>query len=437
MPIDRMTMLGDISGIHRTVLVSALGSYKKLLTKANKAVAEAGGDPHALDDNAEILEEIEKAIGAAAERNMSGTPIGRAMREGESRVVGSIHQSELEFRDPLEPTGVDLQDDGVITMMLDLAGYSQNEDDIRAAVRSWDLVQRRLVWRWSKAMQLVGKPGIYVKVPPRPEFVSVTWLDIDILMDVETGNIDPSTGASVGAMSDEETEKWLSQGPWAPYLKSEAVAGEAHDAKPAVWSLRFNPPETHEGEVPTFAFELESEAAARKLAASINRRLVTDSAVELTVANPPKSNPDAEAPLSELEIMGWHARGPWRVVRDVDETEDPDDLSAAAEADAGWTLEWGWSREEGTVNPVYTMAHDTEAEAMGIAAERNKNYAAEHPPTKSEPAAESAAPEAPAVEGPTTAPNNPRQAWRRSQEKRQVGISEGYARCHIGQASAT
>lgn len=374
MAIDRDTTLGEIKGFYRTVIVAAFKTYRKALKKAQKSEEEIDGDTSHIDERAEICAEFEAALDARVVRSMADTPIGRAIVEGESRVIGiQADEAQTDFVDVLAPgAGVDLMDNATMIAVLDAVGYRSKPDEIHRAVSQWDSAQRRDVFRWSMAMQLVGKPGVYVKVPERPAIVSLDWLDSVMLELVASGDVDPETLKEPEGMSEAEIQKWISIGPWAPALLDPVEVQAGGD----IWTLRYNAKgdEPDGFTVPTYGFQHSNEQTARKIAAVINKRLTTDLAVQATVVDGSEKSPSSQ--LTDLEIIGWHARGPWGVIA-IDVKGDevlPDDSAERQDDIVGYTLEWMWESPE---HFVYNLEHETEAEAMKVAAEYNRKHAAD------------------------------------------------------------
>lgn len=172
MSIDRATPLGEIKGYYRTTLIAALTLYSGALDKTRKAEEAVSGETAHLDDKEEIVTELRAALGASQAENVANTPLGRAIIEGEHKhddkhdaaaPTPTPEQPELAPTEPdrFAPVGdVDLNDNAVLRLMLELAGFDSFMLDMYAdAIARWSADERLAVYRWSKAVQLAGIEG--------------------------------------------------------------------------------------------------------------------------------------------------------------------------------------------------------------------------------------------------------------------------------------
>jgi hypothetical protein len=288
MPIDKATPLGEIAGYYRTTLIAALRTFSKAVAKTRKDEEDISGVTEHLDDFDEIVDEFRVALGAKTAESMEGTPLGRAMREGENKHFkkkGDPAQFDL------LPEGIDVMDDEVIAMMLEIVHYDAKPDEMRQSIAGWDHVVRSDVYRWARAMQLAGDPQIHVHVPRRPNAVPVTWLSL--YLDVVHGKLDPETLQPVVEMNADEIAAWIERGPWAPRT---IVVDEV-----TKWVLAWNGP-LAEGETsPPYAFVHDSEGEARLLAATINRRLADTGDDTPAAPTPPTPDGPNDAPAAPTD----------------------------------------------------------------------------------------------------------------------------------------
>lgn len=371
--IDRDTQLSEIGGYYRSTLLACLDAGKRAIKKVIKGEDEIFGETAHLNDKLEIIDEFKAALGAAADSSIKSTPMGDALKQAEAE-GGRKHSSTRANPDQIdmELDGVDLADDKVITMMLALINFNDDEKAIEAEVATWAIETRRDVYRWSRAMQLVGtEAGVNIKVPPRPLVVKQEWLAKSLRDLITSGEVEPETQHPVDAMSDVEIGDWIGRGPWFPRPKSDAAGSPWH----LVWKG-----EQEDGLDHSYAFEHPDEASARKVAAAVNKMIFEN-------AQKPDTSSIVEAPaMNEDDIAAFLARGPWGVTG-----VEPEDGDAVQ--DARFTLEWIDTVEENAQAPTHTFVYDTEAEARRVAAEKNRELAEPFPGAEDdEPAQSSEAP---------------------------------------------
>lgn len=263
-PLKGSTELRDITGSYRNTLVSALDLYVKELKKLRKLEESVDGETAHIDVKDQIVEEIRYAIGAPA-ADAKGTPIGRAIREGEDK-VRTAQQIDLE---DLE-AGIDLMDDSVISMMLELVDCAVPAE----IIKSWNRDTRRDVYRWARAVQLFGTPGVSVKVPVRPAVIQSTWFAAEVRDQLALGDIDDSTLEPV-ELTDAEIENFLGIGPWSVKKIEIPVEGQG-ETTTTMYTLEFDDARLDDFSVnPNFTEKFADEKKARERGARLNRHLNT------------------------------------------------------------------------------------------------------------------------------------------------------------------
>jgi hypothetical protein len=309
MAIDKLTPLGEIGGYYRTTLISALKCFALEVDKARKQEEKIDGETAHLDDKDEIVKQFRLCLNAPTAESIAGTPLGKAMAEGASKHQQSAdEQAAKKEQAELDLVGIDLTDDGVLMMMMRLAGYCENVEvaKVKDAMSAWDLKTRGAVYRWTKAMQLAGTPGAHAKVPKRPKAVPKEWLNTEKFSEVVFGHADPETLEPLPDLTEKEIADWIAIGPWQPQPLEPAREGD-----PVMFGLVWFWNVVDGEERPAYEFHHVELSDAQKVAATINRRIRHERRDQPTDADTQAPAPPSEAAPSEppTELPAPQAEG--------------------------------------------------------------------------------------------------------------------------------
>lgn len=267
---DRTTRLVDLQGLHREVLKNALEVYYAELKKIEKS-AEKNGVKTDVERLKRGVNLLKFCIGARASSDDDD--------DDETDEGGVESQDSLwdgaDDDDPLEPEGINLDDDEVLVSMLLLVDGSipdADEEKIRAEVKTWDHAARRDVYRWSRAIQLAASDHDDIIVPPKPKAVPIDWVGSDIRAAIEKGFIDGETLHHI-ELEGPQVDYWLGQGPWR--VAEYSVQNEGAD--PTIeFVVEWGEAVAEGTETPLHPFAYDTKDEARDVAARLNRKRRTD-----------------------------------------------------------------------------------------------------------------------------------------------------------------
>lgn len=336
---DRTTRLVDLQGLHREVLKNALDSYLAELKKLEKN-AEKNGVKTDVERLKRGVNLLKFCIGARANADEDDDD-----DESEERVGKVESQDDLwdgaadEDDDPLEPEGVNLDDDEVIVTMLLLVDGSipdATEEDIRKEVKTWDTAARREVYRWSRAIQLHASDHDDIIVPPKPKAVPIEWVGQIIRAAIEKGQVDAETLKPI-ELAGPQVDYWLEQGPWriAEYSVTSEENKAAGSPPEFEYAVEWAEAVAEGAEPPVHGFVYDTREEGREVAARLNRRVRTEGkteqhvaevegeplpineallTAELQTAVQADLNPDVAAPaaMGIGAIRTWYRAGPWQ-----------------------------------------------------------------------------------------------------------------------------